>query len=196
MDYFERIWAAVPEGSAPEQFELRLAFLLANTAPGERVLDLGCAEGEFTAALADHGARPIGVDVAAEPLRRGRQRFPHVQFARADPALPFGDGEFTLVWAGELLEHVQDGLTLLAEVSRVLRPGGRLLVTTPAHRLRRRLVLAFSARAFERHFEPRADHVRFFTPRSLRALLAAAAFVEIKVDSRRSTLFAVARRPD
>jgi hypothetical protein len=62
---------------------------------------------------------------------------------------------------GEVLEHVADVVGLLAEVRRVLRWGGTLLATTPWHG---RLVVATDA-----HFDPRADHLRFFSARTLRA---------------------------
>jgi hypothetical protein len=68
---------------------------------------------------------------------------------------------------------VADVVGLLAEVRRVLRWGGRLLVTTPWHG---RLVVATDA-----HFDPRADHLRFFSARMLRAVLADAGFASARV---------------
>jgi ubiquinone/menaquinone biosynthesis C-methylase UbiE len=179
----------------PEHFGLRLEFLLDAVAPGSRVLDLGCGTGDFTAALADHGALPVGVEVANEPLRRARLRHPQLEFVLAGEQLPFDDGEFDVVWAGEVLEHVQDGLGLLAQVHRMLAPGGTLLVTTPDHGRLRRFWLALSRRRFEEHFEPRSDHVRFFTAGSLARLLAAAEFDRPDLRSRRGVLFATATRP-
>ena len=79
------------------------------------------------------------------------------------------------MWAGEVLEHVADVVGLLAEVRRVLRRGGRLLVTTPCHG---RLLRSRTRRA---HFDPRADHLRFFTARTLRAVLADAGFADVDV---------------
>jgi SAM-dependent methyltransferase len=78
-----------------------------------------------------------------------------------------------VVWAGEVLEHVADVVGLLAELRRVLRWGGRLLVTTPWHG---RVVVATDA-----HFDPRADHLRFFSARTLRAVLADAGFATVDV---------------
>ena len=76
--YLDDVWDAVPEGAEPELFALRRDFLLAHVEPGRRVLDVGCGEGAFSAALAEAGARPIAVDVADEPLRRLRARFPQL----------------------------------------------------------------------------------------------------------------------
>ncbi|MGI8800955.1 MAG: class I SAM-dependent methyltransferase [Solirubrobacteraceae bacterium] len=176
MDYFDRIWEDVPSGAVPERFEARRDFLLAGVGPGERVLDVGCGEGAFSAALAAIGAEPVGVDVAVEPLRRARARFPELELHLVGDRLPFPADAFDVVWAGEVLEHVADGLGLLEELRRVLRPGGRLLVSTPDHPRRVVWRLAFSRAAFERHFSPLHDHVRFFTRRTLLLLLEEAGF--------------------
>ncbi len=134
--YHESIWAGVPEGLEPSDFELRSRFLLEHVRAGERVLDVGCGEGAFTAELARAGALPVGVDVAEEPLRRARARHPELELrlVDADGAWELADASFDVVWAGEVIEHVLDTAAWLSEVRRVLRPGGRLLLSTPAHR--------------------------------------------------------------
>ena len=68
--YLDDVWAAVPEGAEPEHFALRRDFLLAHLPDGARVVDVGCGEGAFSAAMADKGASPIAVDVADEPQYR------------------------------------------------------------------------------------------------------------------------------
>jgi 2-polyprenyl-3-methyl-5-hydroxy-6-metoxy-1,4-benzoquinol methylase len=184
----------VPAGAEPERFELRLGHLLAHLAAGERVLDLGCGEGAFAGELAANGARVTGADVAQEPLRRARSRHPQLEFVHVGGELPFAQEEFDLVWLGEVLEHVQDCLGLLGEVRRVLRPGGQLVCSTPDHGPLRRAAFALSARAFERHFDPRSDHVRFFTARSLDSLLADGGLRERRIRARSGILLGSARR--
>jgi 2-polyprenyl-3-methyl-5-hydroxy-6-metoxy-1,4-benzoquinol methylase len=174
-DWREAVWRAVPEGAEPERFAARRSFLLDRVVPGARVLDLGCGDGAFAAALVAAGCAVTMADVAEEALRRARTRAPGaeaVALAEGKP-LPFAEDAFDVVWAGEVLEHVADVVGLLAEVRRVLRWGGRVLVTTPWHG---RVVVAMDA-----HFDPRADHLRFFSARTLRAVLADAGFVEIEV---------------
>jgi ubiquinone/menaquinone biosynthesis C-methylase UbiE len=189
-EYFERIWAAVPDGAEPEHLELRRDFLLERIARGDRVLDVGCGTGEFSAALLAAGAHPVGVDVAAGPLARAPAGLELVEYDGRE--LPFQNGSFDAVWAGEVLEHVQDVVGLVAEFRRVLRSGGMLLVSTPDHP--RRLVLRLlRRRAFEQHFDPRADHVRFFTRGSLATLLEG--FGELEICSRSGVLLASAVRP-
>jgi 2-polyprenyl-6-hydroxyphenyl methylase / 3-demethylubiquinone-9 3-methyltransferase len=180
----EAVWRAVPEGAAPERLAARRAFLLAHVSAGDRVLDVGAGDGTFAEVLVGAGARVAGVDVAEEALRRARLRALGADLRRvAEGApLPFAEDAFDLVWAGEVLEHVADVVGLLAEVRRVLRWGGTLLATTPHHGRATLAALALRpGRALEEHFDPRADHLRFFTARSLRELVAGAGFSDVDV---------------
>jgi ubiquinone/menaquinone biosynthesis C-methylase UbiE len=188
--YHESLWEGVPEGLPPADVTLREAFLLSRvTAESEhparrlRALDLGCGEGHFAAALTRAGAEVVAVDVAEEPLRRARRRHPDldVRLAQTGAPLPLEDSSFDIVWAGETIEHVADTQQWLSEVRRVLRSGGVLLLSTPDHGPLWRLRLASSRRAFEAHFDPRSDHLRFYTRRVLAALLADFGFEDVSV---------------
>ena len=195
MEYFDEIYGAMGVGGGePELFEFRLAFLASSLAADARVLDVGCGEGWFCGALAQRGFSVVGTDVSAEAVRRARARVPGVQFTVCEETrLPFGDGSFEVAWLGEVLEHVRDGIGLLAEVARVVGPAGRLLASTPDHPWSLRLALGLNRRAFERHFEPRADHLRFFTRRTLAELLDAGGFGGIATHARRGALLVSAR---
>jgi ubiquinone/menaquinone biosynthesis C-methylase UbiE len=185
--WYEDVWEQLPDGLTPEAAARRRDFLLSWVSPGDRVLDLGCGDGTFTAALAEAGAQPTGADVAEAALRRARERHPGPEYVRIEPhgPWPFPDAGFDAVWAGEVLEHVADTESWVREVRRVLRPGGRLLVTTPR--------VGALARA-RRAPDPRGQHLRFYTRRSLRDLLADTGFGDVHVRARGGRLLARAVR--
>jgi 2-polyprenyl-6-hydroxyphenyl methylase/3-demethylubiquinone-9 3-methyltransferase len=182
-DYHEQLWRLLPEGLEPSDFALRRRFLLERVRAGERVLDLGCGEGCFTTELARAGARVVGVDVAEEPLRRARARDPALELRAIDAGAPWplADTSFEAVWAGEVIEHVADTAAWLSEVRRVLRSGGRLLVSTPANGRLALARAALSRRAFAARFDPLGDHLRFYSRETLTALLEQFGFESIDV---------------
>ncbi|MGZ2260218.1 bifunctional 2-polyprenyl-6-hydroxyphenol methylase/3-demethylubiquinol 3-O-methyltransferase UbiG [Roseobacter sp. A03A-229] len=102
---------------------------------GKDVLDLGCAGGFMAEALADRGARVTGIDPAAEAIAaaeahasaEGKDITYDVGFGEA---LPYAAQSFDAVVCVDVLEHVQDLDQVLAEVARVLRPGGLFLYDT------------------------------------------------------------------
>jgi ubiquinone/menaquinone biosynthesis C-methylase UbiE len=190
-DRYEHIWNSVPEGAVPAHARLRERFLLeglraATAGRGgrpPRALDLGCGEGHFAALLAREGARVVAADVAEEPLRRARERHAGLDTRLVEPQapLPFADASFELVWAGETIERVADTQAWLSEVRRVLRSGGVLLLSTPGHGPLRMLALALRPRLLDAHFDPRGEHLRFYTRRTLAALLADFGFEAVEV---------------
>jgi SAM-dependent methyltransferase len=180
----EAVWRAVPEDATPERFASRRAFLLEHVRPGQSVLDLGAGDGTFSAELARAGCSVVAVDVAEEALRRARARVPGLdaRLVVEGAPLPLEEDSVDLVWAGEVLEHVADVVGLLAEVRRVLRWGGTLLATTPYHgRLALAALALWPGGALEEVFDPRSDHLRFFTARSLLGVVRDAGFAEVDV---------------
>jgi 2-polyprenyl-6-hydroxyphenyl methylase / 3-demethylubiquinone-9 3-methyltransferase len=182
---YEQLWQALPEGLEPSDFALRRRFLMERVTAGERVLDVGCGEGRFTAELARAGTLVVGVDVAQEPLRRAHERHPELDVRLLDDGeghWELDDASFDVVWAGEVIEHVADTAAWLSEVRRVLRSGGRLLVSTPAHGRLELMRLALSRRAFAERFDPRGDHLRFYNRQTLARLIGDFGFDGIEVN--------------
>jgi SAM-dependent methyltransferase len=108
---------------------------IADTAPlpGAVVLEAGCGEGYGGQLLADAGAElVVGVDLDLATLRHAAVTYPGVPVAAANlVALPLADGAVDVLVASQVLEHLWDQDAFVAECARVLRPGGRLVVTTP-----------------------------------------------------------------
>jgi 2-polyprenyl-3-methyl-5-hydroxy-6-metoxy-1,4-benzoquinol methylase len=179
----EALWEAIPPGLEPAGFARRLRALLEHVEPGMRVLDVGCGEGRFAAALAQAGAHVVGIDIAEEPLRRARERHPGLELRRVgeDETWPFGESSFDLVWAGEVIEHVADTAAWLSELRRVLRSGGSLLLSTPETGRVKLLLAALCRRSFARHFDPLGDHLRFYSRATLTRLIEDFGFHGVRV---------------
>jgi len=109
--------------------QVRLRHLLTLTGE-ERALDIGTGAGAFAIALAPLVREVIGVDIAPELVEEGRKRAPaNVELVEADAtALPYGRGSFDLVCTARTLHHVPRPELALAEMNRLLRPGGTMLV--------------------------------------------------------------------
>jgi SAM-dependent methyltransferase len=188
--YDDELWELVPDDGGPAPAPL--AAFVRSLPHAERALDLGCGDGRLTAEL---GAdEVIAADVSAVALERARRRVPAARALELEPdaPLPLGDSSVDLVLCAETLEHVRDVQLLLSEARRVLRAGGTLALTTPAHG--RLTGLAILTRGFERSFDPLSPHLRFLTRRSLRALLDAGGFDVRSLRRRRGTLLALATR--
>jgi SAM-dependent methyltransferase len=179
--HYEELWADAPQDPEPWAWERRRALLLGEAHAGERVLDLGCGAGRFVAALRDAGAEPVGVELAEAALERARRNVPGADLRLVEPdgSLPLDHGSFDLVWCSEVLEHVGDTAHLLLEVRRVLRAGGRLLVTVPFHGRVKAALIALTR--FDSHFDPTGDHLRFYTRTSLAETLERAGFDPVDV---------------
>ena len=95
--------------------------------PGDRVLDACCGTGDLALAAAHAGGRVTGLDFSEPMLERARRKSSSVEWVRGDLLeLPFPDGQFDAATVGFGVRNVADLDRALAELQRVLRPGGRL----------------------------------------------------------------------
>ncbi|MBS7542273.1 class I SAM-dependent methyltransferase [Ancylobacter oerskovii] len=121
-------------GSIAAEHQHRYAFA-AGLIAGGAVLDVACGEGYGAAFLARHAGRVVGVDLDAQAVAHAARRYAgigNLGFEAGDVgALPFPDHSFDAVVSFETVEHVADPRRALAELRRVLKPGGTLIVSTP-----------------------------------------------------------------
>jgi 2-polyprenyl-6-hydroxyphenyl methylase/3-demethylubiquinone-9 3-methyltransferase len=149
---------------------------------GARVLDLGCAGGFMAEALAQRGAQVTGIDPAQDAVDAARA---HAATEGLDiaydvgvgEALPYGDGAFDHVVCVDVLEHVSDLRRVLAEVARVLTPGGMFLFDTINRNALARFAVITMAEDVLRLL-PRGTHDprMFIRPGELRAGLEVSGF--------------------
>ena len=133
---------------------------------GQKVLDLGCRSGALTRHFLE-GNEVVGVDVDEAALAKAEMRGITPVVADVEKPLPFPDETFDAVVAGELLEHLGFPQTLIAEVLRVLEPGGNFVGSVPnAFRLQGRLRFLLG-----RPPEEDPTHLHMFSPDQIRELL-------------------------
>ncbi|GII84059.1 methyltransferase [Sphaerisporangium siamense] len=132
-DAFAEAYAAENENNLVNAYYERPAMLaLAGDVAGRRVLDAGCGSGALSAALRDRGAVVTGIDASATMLALARRRLGDdaaLRVADLRDRLPFADGAFDDVVASLVLHYLEDWGPALAELRRVLRPGGRLIAS-------------------------------------------------------------------
>ena len=130
--------------------------------PSPRVLDVACGSGFGLQMLESANVWPIGVDLDATALAEARVLNPSARWARSDATcLAFPHASFDLVTSFETIEHVPDAAALVRELRRVLKPDGRLVLSTPNR--------AFGPPALH---TGNPFHIREFTSQQLRELLA------------------------
>jgi SAM-dependent methyltransferase len=152
----------------------RIPLIVAAVGRGKRVLDLGCRSGALTRSFLE-GNSVVGLDVDPAALAKAAALGIEPVQADVEEPLPLEDESFDVVVAGELFEHLQFPDALVAEIRRVLRPGGVLVGSVPnAFRVQSRL-------RFLRGQPPEDDptHLRMFSPGMLRALLSAFEQIEL-----------------
>lgn len=192
-EYNDAIWESVPSTERPpdERLVSRSDDFLGGA---ESVLDLGCGDGLYLPTLATHCDTVIGVDRSTLALERATAKAGSAQLheVQDNERLPLADNQVERIWCVDTLEHVVDTQVVLSEARRVLKPGGMILISTPAHPLRLRLKLALAG--WEHHFDPFSAHLRFYTAKSLRSALADCGFDVTESGSAGDLLVAIAAR--
>lgn len=176
-----RQWYETPLGAQVDADEKEIVFALADLEPGERVLDLGCGDGNYTARIADGTGAAIGIDISLAMLRAASARLEDrrdIAWVQADGArLPFRPVIFDAVVSVTVLCFSEQPHALLSEAHRVLRPGGRIVLGELGRyspwAVIRRLKGLLSKTVY------RTAH--FFTPSELADLLTGTGFRDVSI---------------
>jgi ubiquinone/menaquinone biosynthesis C-methylase UbiE len=152
---------------------------------GDTVLDLGCGEGRHViSAYLEGEIHSVGVDLSVDDLKTTRDKFNEFDvpgnrsasfgLSSADALnLPFADDTFDKVICSEVLEHIPDYAAALAEIERVLKPGGLFCASVP-RRWPEKLCWRFSAA----YYQVPGGHLRIFRARALRAEIEGLGFAQ------------------
>ena len=128
----------------------------------------------------EKGYQVEGTDISAVVIDKNTKNYPHLNFklTASENPFPYPDNSFDAIFSSEVIEHVYDVNFVFSEFNRILRPNGRLLLTTPYHGLIKNLVIALFY--FDNHYSPTWEHIRFFTKNSLNRVCRAYGFTPLK----------------
>jgi ubiquinone/menaquinone biosynthesis C-methylase UbiE len=159
--------------------------------PADRLLDVGCGTGAASRAAAASATTVVGVDLSAEMVERAAasaRDLANVRFDVADAEhLPFADGAFTAVLCSNSFHHYPDPAQAVAEMARVLSPGGRLVLGDACGD---RATARFADRLL-RAFEP--GHVRLYRSAELGTFLLDAGMERVMLRRLMDGGFAIVR---
>ena len=140
---------------------------------GRRLLDVGAADGLLSRQLTERGWRVTAIEGDPALAQAGARHCERMITLNLDREIPLGEGPFDVIVYGDVLEHLVDPLRVLVELDRSLGPGGFVIISVPnvAHLWIRLLLLVGRFDYLDRGILDHS-HLRFFTERSLRAMLA------------------------
>lgn len=149
-----------------------------------RILDIGCGNGSLSHWIAQQGYEVVGVEESESGVEYARQCFPKCQFMNGSGyELPSQllNNQFDVVISAEVIEHLFYPTELVKTAKKCLKPGGRLILTTPYHGYLKNLMLAASGK-LDQHFTTLWDggHIKFFSPATLSTLLTTEGYTDIQ----------------
>jgi 2-polyprenyl-3-methyl-5-hydroxy-6-metoxy-1,4-benzoquinol methylase len=151
-----------------QPFKLKMLELIKGETGG-RILDIGCGSGVISEILHKSGFEVIGFDISFVALSEYKKLGFDGLISNAEYSLPFKKNVFDAVWMSEVIEHIVDFQALLMETARVLKPGGKLYLTTPNsifYGYRLMYLLGKCPTELQHPF-----HLRYFSPKFLVKIL-------------------------
>lgn len=167
-NYYERYWEKI-NTLKDYNYKVDLIKKLVPKDVNLKVLDFGCGKGTISQdmLLINPSLNITGVDVSQTAIAYASKRMPEQKFytIAEGKKLPFKDNSFDFIVVLDVLLCVYDTELIFKELSRVLKPKGKLLITEPYYGLLKNIVIALIG--FEKVYNPRGAAIRFYTPKTL-----------------------------
>lgn len=152
------------------------------TGVGNKILDVGCSDGQVSAMLKDGANKVWGIDIAEKAVERARKRGIGAWYGTAYE-IPFENGMFNVIFCSHVIEHLFDTQKALSEFNRVLKKGGTLIIITEnLNSFKERMLFLFGKTPTVMQ-DP--NHVKFFNPKSITQELNAAGFKVTNIEGSR-----------
>jgi 2-polyprenyl-3-methyl-5-hydroxy-6-metoxy-1,4-benzoquinol methylase len=157
----------------------------ADAQPGMRVLDVGCGGGYWAGRFAALGCDVVGIDPGSSGIEAARAAFPAVRFEQAeasrDMITELAEDPFDIVVSTEVVEHLYDPPGWATGCWNALKPGGRLVASTPYHGWLKNVAIALAGKTDFHHDALRVGgHIKFFSNATLTRLLNDAGFATVE----------------
>ncbi len=134
------------------------------------IVDFGCGAGQIIPKIKkiNPSSEYIGLDVSEERIKLNKKKFKNNKFflIKDGGVLPFKNNSVDYIISSDSIEHVYDTLFAFSEFARILKPGGKIIITTPYHGIIKNLAIILSGN-FDLSFDPTSYHIRFFTKNSM-----------------------------
>lgn len=178
--FYERYWEKT-NSLNDYDYKLKLIKKLVPRESKLEVLDFGCGKGVFIKDILsiNPSLKIVGADISKTAIAFAKKKMPKQKFyVTAEGKLPFRDKSFDFIFALDVISHIYDTELIFSELSRLLKPKGRLLITVPYYGLLKNILIALIG--FDEVYNPRHGSIRFYTKNTLINEIKAVGLTPIK----------------
>lgn len=189
-DFYINIKDDREAGGSSSFFKEKVKFLISESQSNNKILDVGCNDGYIGELLLKNHNDMYGLDIVEKKLQLAKKKGLKVKLCDIEhQELPFPKNYFDIVILGDMIEHVFDTDRLLIKCKKVLKSGGKLLISTPnVSSLGRRIMLLLGKNPFLEYSTyllssglPPVGHVRYYTKQDLSYQLKKHGFQRISI---------------
>ena len=182
-NYYDKYWKGKDSKSDDFRYKWPVISKLVPINLKGSILDIGCGTGKVLGEIVrlNPQAKIIGVDVSKYAIRIASKKLPNSKFhhIKDGKKLPINDNSIDFIVCLDVIEHIYDIQNIYREFKRILRPGGKILITTPYYGVIKNIIIVLTC--FDRVFNPFEGHIRFFTKKTLLKAVKQINFGVIKI---------------